>query len=138
LKPDEAVLLKTMTGNAPYTGIHVQDPWMIVPDARRYQSSLNLSQARADTDGSYTYVACPSDPGVANWLDTAGLREGILFIRWIGLPPDWRADELLRDFRIINLSELANGGHAAVPRVNSSERRAQLTRRGLEYDIRLH
>jgi hypothetical protein len=24
----------------------------------------------------------PKDPGVANWLDTTGLHEGTLFVRW--------------------------------------------------------
>ena len=35
----------------------------------------------ANEDGSYTYVISPVDPGVANWIDSDGLREGILTLR---------------------------------------------------------
>jgi hypothetical protein len=73
LAPGEAILVTTARGDARYTGSQVVDPWMIAPDARRHQTSLNLSQARPNADGGFSYVIASTDPGIANWLDTDGL-----------------------------------------------------------------
>jgi hypothetical protein len=135
LAPDEAILVTTTHGGARYTGFQVVDPWMIAPDARRHLASLNLSQAAAGPDGSFTYVIARTDPGVANWLDTAGLGEGYGILRWQGLPPGATKDGLLRDFRVVRLSELANA--PGLVRVTPAERRAQLAARVAGYTSRL-
>jgi hypothetical protein len=46
------------------------------------QSSLNDSQARVDKDGMLRIVVSTRDPGVPNWLDTAGWRQGLIQGRW--------------------------------------------------------
>lgn len=45
-------------------------------------SSLNDSQAPLDKDGVLRIVVSTSDPGVPNWLDTAGHPTGIIQGRW--------------------------------------------------------
>ena len=34
-----------------------------------------------DDDGGYEVILGPDDPGHPNWIDTAGLRDGIFAIR---------------------------------------------------------
>lgn len=46
------------------------------------QSSLNQSQAAVDPDGILRVVVSKQDPGVPNWLDTAGYPRGVVQGRW--------------------------------------------------------
>jgi hypothetical protein len=133
LAPEEAVVVTTTQGRARYTGFQVIDPWMIAPDARRHQCCLNLSQAKPNADGSFTYVISPTDPGVANWLDTAGLHDGFGIIRWQALPPGARGEGLLREFRVASLSDCAK---LDLPRVTPEERRKQVAARDWSYQAR--
>jgi len=86
LAEDEAWVITLKRGGAGYFVVPITDPWMITVDPAKHQSSLNQAQSVANTDGSYTFVVSANDPGVANWLDTAGLREGTVMVRWQGLP----------------------------------------------------
>ena len=69
-------------GDAGYTTFPVTNVWGIAPDSRRHQNSLNSRQALRNPDGTITVVLANWDPGVANWIDAAGLREGIIMLRW--------------------------------------------------------
>ncbi len=131
LQPGEALLVRTTDGQAQYTGFQVTDTWMIAPDAKRFQTSLNTSQARADADGGYTYVIAPTDPGVANWLDTAGLTEGFAVLRWQALPPGAAKDGLVREVRVVRIADLA--GLIGVARISPADRRAQTLARADGY-----
>jgi hypothetical protein len=132
LQPGEALLVRTRDGQADYTGFQVTDTWMIAPDAKRYQTSLNKSQARRDADGGYTYVISPVDPGVANWLDTAGLQDGYAVLRWQALPPTTTKDDLVREVRLVKISDLADG-LPGVERVSPADRKTQLVARADGY-----
>jgi len=52
-------------------------------DFANHQSSLNGHQAVLDPDGMFRAVVSAKDPGVANWLDTAGHAERGMLIRWL-------------------------------------------------------
>ena len=108
LGADQAILLTLSSGNARYFSVHVSDPWEITADSRHYQISLNPTQARPNSDGTYTYVIGPKDPGVANWVDTAGLHDGYAILRWQDAPPGFSTDDAVRDFRVVKLSDLAD------------------------------
>jgi hypothetical protein len=133
LSDGEALIVTTTQGDARYTGFQITDPWMIAPDARRHQCCLNLSQARPNADGSFTYVVAPTDPGVSNWLDTAGLHDGFGIVRWQAIPPGANAEKLLREFRVAKLSEIAK---MDLPRVAPGQRQSQLTERAWSYAAR--
>lgn len=45
-------------------------------------SSLNDSQTRVDSDGVLRIVVSSKDPGIPNWLDTAGYSRGAVVGRW--------------------------------------------------------
>jgi hypothetical protein len=134
LAPGEAMVVTTTPGGARYTGFQVIDPWMIAPDGRRHQASLNLAQTTPNADGSFTYVISPQDPGVANWLDTAGLREGFGIIRWQAVPKGATKDGLLREHRVVQLSEIA--GMPGLARVTPEQRRESLNVRARSYASR--
>jgi hypothetical protein len=58
--------------------------WMESLDYRYHRIHLNKHTAHYDADGSVRIVIAARDPGVPNWLTTAGHRVGTLCFRWIG------------------------------------------------------
>ena len=49
----------------------------------RRQSSLNGFQAKCDSDGVFRCLISAKDPGVYNWLDTAGYSQLTIMGRWL-------------------------------------------------------
>jgi hypothetical protein len=134
LQPDEAIVVTTSPGGAGYTGFQINDPWMIAPDARLNQVSLNLSQVTPNRDGTVTYVIAGSDPGTANWLDTVGCNAGMGIMRWQALPVGATKKGLIRDFRKVTLAEIA--GMPGIPRVSPAERASAVSARSAAYAAR--
>ncbi len=135
LADDEAAVVTIGRGQARYTGIQVVDPWTIASDARKFQTSLNTAQTTPDKDGNYTYVISPTDPGVANWLDTTGLHDGFAIVRWQAVPAAMTNEGLMRGFRVIKLADVAK--LPGVARVTPKQRQAQLAKRAAEWAYRL-
>ncbi len=133
LQPDEAMVVTTTRGGAGYTGFQLNDPWMIQPDARRYQVCLNSSQARLSDDGSATYVIAAQDPGVANWLDPAGVSSGLGVLRWQAVPDGATKEGLVRDVRVVRVSDVAG---MKLPGATPSARRDVLAARARAYASR--
>ena len=131
----EGLLVTLSPGAAEYTGFQINDPWMIAPDARTRQVCLNKSQVTPNSDGTVTYVIAKSDPGVANWLDTAGLDDGLAIMRWQKVPTGMTNVGLIRDFRIIKLAELSNIRN--LPRVTPEQRRVRISARTPLYNTRV-
>jgi hypothetical protein len=128
LEPDEVLLITAPRSAAKYQGVQVGDPWLTTPDFVRHQVSLNQAQARADADGKIRYVLAASDPGVPNWLDTAGNREGYVFLRWQGLAvPLGDADAASAE--LVKLSELRAKLPPDTPLVDAAARAEQLAAR---------
>ena len=51
--------------------------WLAPLDFRNRVTSLNDTQVHVDDDGKVRVVISHQDPGVQNWLDASGLREGL-------------------------------------------------------------
>lgn len=66
-----------------YWGLTLSSPWMESYDYRYTVTSLNNRQAARDDDGRWRLVISPGDPGVPNWLDITGRREGYMIVRWV-------------------------------------------------------
>ena len=80
---DEALILETkLPRSCRYWQILLADDRFATIDWLNHQSSLNAAQARIDRDGYLRAVVAARDPGVPNWLDTAGERWGIMQMRW--------------------------------------------------------
>jgi hypothetical protein len=82
LAEDEALVVEVKPPKAKYWSLHLGNYWMESLDFANHQSSLNGHQAVLDTDGVFRAVVSKHDPGVPNWLDTAGRDEGSMIYRW--------------------------------------------------------
>jgi hypothetical protein len=86
LKDDEAFVITLNPGGAGYFNVICQDFWIMTGNYWNHTSTLNNTQSAPNADGTVTYVVSRSDPGLHNWIDTEGLREPKLLIRWRLLP----------------------------------------------------
>lgn len=82
---DEALILTTRAASADYQGVQLTDLWFSSLEYGNRQTSLTGDQAWRGSDGRYRFVIAGRDPGVQNWLDTTGLRRGVLLLRYDGL-----------------------------------------------------
>jgi hypothetical protein len=131
LADDEAAILESDMPPTKYMSIVIFDAMANTIDWVHRQSCLNDKQIRIDGDGRFRAVLCPSDPGVANWLDTAGWEKGGLIWRWNSAErePDVSA-------RKIKLKDLGAELPADTRYVSAAERRAQITTRENLYQRR--
>ena len=128
---DEALVIRFDPGGAGYWIVPVTDPWMLGVDPGAHQSSLNHRQAIADADGRYTFVVAVQDPGVHNWIDTAGLHEGTLMVRWQRLPEGGGHPAI--SAQRVKLAALADVLPSDTVRVTAQERARQLDERRAAY-----
>ncbi|MEZ4334381.1 MAG: hypothetical protein R3F35_21725 [Myxococcota bacterium] len=84
LAPDEALVVTLFPIDARYQGIQLTDPWFSSLEYANRQTSLTADQAVASADGAYRFVVSERDPGVPNWIDTTGLPQGTILIRFDG------------------------------------------------------
>lgn len=82
LAPGECLVLDFEVPRASYWGLQAGDVWWQAAEYVDHASSLNGFEAEADPDGRVRVVLGPDEPGVANWLDTAGLTRGVALLRW--------------------------------------------------------
>jgi hypothetical protein len=83
LSPNEALIVEVQPPEGIYWSFSVGNPWWETIHYGRHQSSLNARQAAVDSDGLVRVVLCSEDPGVANWLDTAGFSNGPIILRCV-------------------------------------------------------
>ena len=84
INDDEALIYETdVPRHCRYWNIVTNDSLWNTVDYTNRQSSLNGHTARIDKDGKFRAVVSAADPGVPNWLDTAGFKQGSLFGRWL-------------------------------------------------------
>ena len=83
LAPDEALVAEVEPPRGLYWSYSLGNPWWETIDYARHQSSLNGHQAVIDADGVLRVVIAHQDPGIANWLDTAGHGEGPVILRCV-------------------------------------------------------
>lgn len=120
IEPDEALLV-TVTPPEPcaYWDVQVGNGWYESFDYRHVFSGLTCEAAAFDSDGSFTLVVADRDPGVANWLEAAGHRQGHIAIRWQltegNLP--------IPETRVVKLDEVAS--LTGLPVVSAEERARQ-------------
>ena len=84
LEPDQALLVEFGATRGLLLGIqtYIAD-WMVLLDFADRVTSLNHHQLHVDDDGKVRIVLSETDPGVPNWLDTSGLRTGLVTYRYV-------------------------------------------------------
>jgi hypothetical protein len=133
---DEAFVVDLSDGGAEYFTVPLSNIWGTTLDILDRTGSLNKAQSVANEDGTYTYVISPVDPGVANWIDSDGLREGILTLRMAEFGETGPRSDLGARGRVVKLDQL----DTEVPhlqRVSPQERAAELADRRKAYLRRL-
>lgn len=135
LADDEALVLTIDPGNAGFFTVPVYNDWTITDDYWNQQTSLNNDQAVANPDGTYTVVVSKSDPGVANWISTGGLNQGIVSMRFQNLDPE-SSDAPGVQSVAAKLGELDEILPVGTIYLTAAERAAQLATRKAGYDKR--
>lgn len=79
----QALILRTRPPKCEYWNIEFNNPWWETMDYVHRPSGTNIHQAVLEDDGELIAVVAHEDPGVPNWLDTAGFVEGMMGRRWI-------------------------------------------------------
>ncbi len=83
LGPDEALIVENHIRIEPqYIGFQIGNLWGESIEYGNNMGSLNGAQSEVSADGAIRLVIAHRDPGVANWIDTTGHREGFLTPRW--------------------------------------------------------
>jgi hypothetical protein len=83
LADDEALIIESPIPKVcPYRSIILTNEIYETTDWYNNHSCLNGAQSAPDGDGILRFVVAPRDPGVKNWLDTAGYPTGAIQGRW--------------------------------------------------------
>jgi hypothetical protein len=82
LGDDEALVVEGTSPECSYWGLMLWNPYMQTFDYRSQRIGINGAQVAPEPDGSWRIVVAHRDPGIANWLSTAGHRSCVLFFRW--------------------------------------------------------
>ncbi|MBX7433939.1 hypothetical protein JDV09_17745 [Mycobacterium sp. Y57] len=135
LADDEALVLTIDPGNAGFFTVPVYNDWTITDDYWNQQTSLNNDQAIANPNGTYTMVVSVADPGVANWISTGGLNQGIISMRFQNLDLD-STDMPTVKAVVVKLEDLDDELPAGTVYVTPEERALQLAARKAGYDRR--
>ncbi len=101
LAPDEALVIEATPPTCEAWNFQLDNHWMESLDYRYHRIHVNKHTARYRSDGSVRIVVAHEDPGVDNWIDTAGHSQGTMCFRWI------RADAQPQpQTRVVKVSEL--------------------------------
>jgi hypothetical protein len=124
LGSEEALILEVGPPQGVYWSFSLGNPWWETIHYGRRQSSLNGHQAVVDSDGLVRVVVCGRDPGVSNWLDTAGFSNGAMILRCVRTitAPTPRA-------RLIPFDDIASALPADTTKITPEERASVLERR---------
>ena len=102
LGPEEALVIEATPPACHSWNFQLDNHWMESLDYRFHRIHVNKHTARYREDGSVRIVVAHRDPGVENWIDTAGHSQGTMCFRWI------RAEEHPQPrCRVVKLSELS-------------------------------
>lgn len=82
LEPDQAMVISVPVADVPYQGFQLGSMWYASLEYVHHQTSLTTDQAHVTQDGMIHLVVSDRDPGLANWIETLGHREGIMQFRW--------------------------------------------------------
>ena len=83
LAPDEALLIEAKPPECEHWNFQLNNYWMESLDYRHFTIHTNKHLAHYEADGSVCLIVAHEDPGLPNWLDTAGHTSGTMCFRWV-------------------------------------------------------
>ena len=125
LDDGEALIIETeLPEQRPYWNIQLNDPLFNALEYVYRLSSLNSHTAKISSDGKFRAVIALTDPGVPNWLDPAGYKEGGIYGRWFDC--DTNPTPIIKR---VPLAELRRHLPADTPVITPEQRKEELRRR---------
>ena len=101
LAPDEALVIEATPPRCEHWNFQLDNYWMESLDYRYFTIHLNKHTAKLSPDGSVRLVVAHTDPGLPNWITTAGHTQGTMCFRWV------RADaHPVPQTRVVKLADL--------------------------------
>jgi len=134
LKDDEALVIETeYPKKCEYASLLLATPVFETTDWVNNHSSLNGAQWHVTKDGKLWVVVSAKDPGIQNWLDTAGYPQGVVQGRWTecDITP-------LPNARVVKLTEVAKLVPADMPAITTEQRDRIVRDRRAHYQQRVH
>jgi hypothetical protein len=125
IQGDEALVIELDAPQAEFWSIQIQDAWTKPINYLNRQSDINQRDAVIDADGKFRVVISLEDPGVANWLDTDGHKEGTIVGRAY-LPRATPAVPLVRRIKVRDVNRHLPPDTVYV---TQEDRRSRLNRR---------
>lgn len=118
LKDDEALVIESkVPAKCTYYSMILTNSVYETTDWYNNHSSLNDTQLRRDDDGMLRIVVSAKDPGVPNWLDTAGYPQGAIQGRWTEC-----SEQPMPSARKVKLSEITKYLPPSTPKVTPAQR----------------
>jgi hypothetical protein len=102
LAEGEALVIRATPPKCDYWNFQLNNYWLESLDYQHHDIDLNHTQAHYEPDGSFRLVVAHEDPGVPNWIQTAGHEHGTMGLRWV------KATEYPKpDCQVVPLSEVS-------------------------------
>jgi len=134
LADDEALIVESpVPANCDYRSLILTNDLYETTDWFDNHSSLNGAQAAPDADGRLRIVVSAQDPGVKNWLDTAGYPRGAIQGRWTGCD-----SQPIPEVRKVKVADVAEWLPPDTARVTPGERREIIRERRRAFLERPH
>lgn len=134
LAEDEALIIEvTHPAHCDYRSVLLTTELYQTTDWYNNHSSLNASQAEPDSDGVLRVVVSAQDPGVPNWLDTAGHPRGVVQGRWTNCD-----SQPVPSVRKLSVSDVRTHLPEETPNVSIEERQHIIRERRAAYQQRRH
>jgi len=100
---DEALVIEVTPPECEHWNFQLNNYWMESLDYRYHQIHTNKHLARLEDDDSVRLIVAHENPGLPNWLETAGHTSGTMCFRWV------RAKEHPQpQTRLVKLNSLRN------------------------------
>ncbi len=125
LGPDDALVVEMPRPAARYWAFQLYEmAWFELLDITERQTSLNHTQLAVDDDERVRLVVSHTDPGVANWLDAGGRRNGLLHFRCF-----WADEAPTPVTHLVGTEEIDTALPMTTARVGPAERAATMAAR---------
>jgi hypothetical protein len=108
LDEGEALVIEGRSPECAFWNLCLWNPFLHTYDYRYEQVTINGGQVAYEADGSWRIVVAASDPGVRNWISTAGRSSGLLWFRWF-LP---ESTPLRPQASVMPMTEVVRGADA--------------------------
>lgn len=132
LRENQALVITLTLGAAGYAVVPVTNCWGGLGDFPHHRTVISMGHATPNPDGSYTLVLAHRDPTAINWVQTGGLSQGYLCIRWTAFK---RGDESrpTLEAKLVDWAELDAALPTGTPRMPQSDRQRQLAQHVKDY-----